>query len=80
MNLTFPDLLGHIGYASLVLGTVLIAHKQKIGWPLRAFGEALWIIVGIMLDLTSAWFWGTVFVFIDLHGYYKWRKEAQKST
>lgn len=72
---TFADLLGHVGYASLVLGTILVTRKNKAGWPFRAFGELLWVVVGFLTGLTSAWMWGTVFICIDVHGYLKWKRD-----
>lgn len=71
---TFADLLGHVGYASLVFGTILVARKNHLGWPFRAFGELLWVIVGFLTGLTSAWIWGAVFICIDAHGFLKWRR------
>jgi nicotinamide riboside transporter PnuC len=79
MNLTLPDFLGHIGYANLTLGMILIARKNIWGWLFRAIGEVIWVVVGLMLGLSSAWMWGTIFLFIEAYGFWKWRKEAKKA-
>lgn len=77
MTLSLPDLLGHVGYASLTWGMILIARKNIWGWLFRAGGEILWIVIGLMLGLSSAWMWGTIFLFIEAYGFLKWRKEAK---
>lgn len=70
------DLIGHVGYILLVTGTALVASKRRYGWIFRIFGEAIWVALGVVLGLTSVWFWGTVFLMIDFSGYIKWSPSA----
>jgi hypothetical protein len=72
--MTFPDFLGHIGYLSITVGVLLLARQNIWGWVFRGVGEALWVIVGLMVGLTSAWIWGIIFLFIEVYGYRKWKK------
>lgn len=76
MNLATADMLGHIGYAILFLGMILIARQHMLGWLFRFSGEAIWVLIGVGLSLTSVWFWGTLFMGIDAYGYWKWRQHG----
>jgi len=78
--MTFPDFLGHIGYISITAGMILLARKNIWGWFFRAIGEALWIVIGLMLDLSSAYVWGFVFLMIEAYGFYSWRKMSKNET
>lgn len=79
--ITLPDFLGHIGYISITAGMILLARKNIWGWLLRAMGEALWISIGVMLDLSSVYIWGFVFLGIEAYGFYTWREmKKQEAT
>jgi len=80
MENTLPNLLGHIGYCFLALGTLLVARKIMIGWPLRMIGEVFWAIAGFMLALSSIWFWCILFLCLDVYGYYSWNKKQKNDT
>lgn len=64
--LTGLDILGHLGYTLIFLGMVSIAKEERVGWILRFLGEAIWVIIGIYLGMTSIWIWGSLFMFIDM--------------
>jgi len=70
------DLAGHVFYAMIGLGLVCLALKKTVGWPLRLAGEAGWLVLGILLGLTSIWIWGILFCVMDLVGWWKWRQRA----
>jgi hypothetical protein len=53
----------------------MIVRKRPAGWIWRFQGELIWVILGVYLGLTSIWMWGTLFLIMDVIGYYKWRKE-----
>jgi hypothetical protein len=80
MDLATADMLGHVGYAFLFLGMILLARQHMLGWLFRLSGEAIWVVIGIGLSLTSVWFWGSIFMCIDAYGYWKWRKNEQTTT
>lgn len=69
------DLIGHIGYALLFIGIILIGRKRIEGWIFRFIGEAIWIILGIKLGLTSIWMWGAVFLIVECYNYYRWKHD-----
>lgn len=73
--MTFPDFLGHVGYILIAAGMLAIGHGRPYGWVLRIVGELTWLLVGMMVGMSSIWFWGTIFIVLDLCMYYKWRKE-----
>ena len=68
------DLLGHIGYLFVALGIFFLGQHNKIGWLLRFVGEAVWIVIGFAIGMTSIWVWGFVFCALDLRGYYVWKQ------
>ena len=80
--LDFPilDLVGHLGYAAMFAGMILIGRGQvqkglaRIGWPLRLAGESAWVAIGIVLvsegvALWSIIIWGVVFCLADVAGW-----------
>ena len=71
------DIIGHIGYAFLMAGQILLTAKSAWGWALRFIGELTWISIGFYLGMTSIWSWGIVFAAIDVRGFFKWKKEKE---
>lgn len=69
------DFFGHIAYIALVVGTYLITKKVAIGWALRASGSATWAVLGVLMAVSSIWFWSTVFLAMDLFGFYRWKRK-----
>lgn len=70
------DIVGHVGYVLLVVGTYLVSRGKTCGWPLRAVGSATWVGVGVAMAMSSIWIWSTAFVTIDLVG---WRRAWKKT-
>lgn len=77
MDLT--NLLGHLGYICIVIGMIFLARKSAMGWLFRMAGDLLWTIIGVMLSMSSIWFWCSVFLVLDAYGYWHWKKK-QKIT
>ncbi len=74
------DMMGHLGYCFIALGMYFIAQKSAWGFALRFTGEVIWLIVGLLLNMSSIWTWGILFLFIDGYGFFKWRRENAAST
>lgn len=72
---SWPDALGHVGYAVIYLGQFLLARKSRWGWAARAAGTLLWLGIGWHLGLSSVWLWSVVGLWIDLRGWRAWRRE-----
>lgn len=66
------DIAGHVAYAILAGGMFLLSKKSKWGWILRFIGEWFWVVIGLLMGMTSIWFWGLIFMCIDMRGFYKW--------
>jgi hypothetical protein len=60
------DPIGHLAYASIVLGTFLVARGDGRGWLLRLAGDATWVGLGLALSLSSVYVWESAFVVTDL--------------
>ncbi len=75
MTLFQLDMLGHVGYAFIALGMLLITKKSAWGFASRFTGEILWLIVGLKMEMSSLWTWGILFLIIDAYGFIKWRRE-----
>lgn len=72
------DIFGHIFYAFLLVGMILLARKSKWGWACRFVGEFGWVIIGVIIGMSSIWSWGIVFMCIDFYGFMRWRKKVFK--
>ena len=68
------DALGHVGYLLITAGMLAIGYNKMSGWLLRIAGEVIWLAIGFMTELSSIWFWGIIFIFIDLKMFVLWRK------
>jgi hypothetical protein len=71
------DFSGHLFYASLFLGMLLLQAKDYRGWALRFIGEAGWIGIGFIIGYSSIILWGFAFMAVDVLGYSTWRKEQK---
>jgi hypothetical protein len=71
--MALPDLLGHLSYVFICSGVVLLGHKNRLGWILRAIGAVGWIIVGFQVGMSSIWAWSIVFLIMDMSNYFKWK-------
>ena len=69
------DVLGHIGYASIALGMYLVTLKNSWGFAFRFVGEVIWLVIGLLLGMSSLLIWGVIFMGIDIYGFVKWRNE-----
>jgi len=64
--------IGHIGYLFIIFGMLLLAEQNTYGWVMRAIGEAIWLVVGIRMQMSSMWFWAVIFILLDIYGFYQW--------
>ena len=67
------DIVGHQAYLLIAIGSIQIARRQRIGWLIRMGGNAGWIWIGFQLALSSPVVWETVFLAINLWGWWNWR-------
>lgn len=74
MSSFWIDVLGHIGYVFITIGILLLTRKNIWGWLFRWMGEFIWLIIGILLDMSSIWSWGLIFLGLDIYGFYSWKK------
>lgn len=66
------DWLGHIGYISLLAGVYLVGSKLAWGWGFYVVGCAIWIYIGIKINMTSVWIWQTVATLNGLWAWWRW--------
>lgn len=69
------DIAGHIAYIFVLFGLWLLTKKSKWGFVSRFIGELGWVIIGIIMGMTSIWTWGLAFMTVDVVGYWRWREE-----
>lgn len=65
--------LGHLGYALLWSGQALIALEEPAGWLVRLTGEAIWLGIGIRLNMNSIWLWGMIGIAVEIFGFLSWK-------
>lgn len=66
------DLWGHIAYLFIGLGMFLIGRRKIYGWPIKAVGDVIWLILGFKLGMSSIWLWELVFLSTTAYGYWQW--------
>lgn len=68
------DFAGHVSYVFLACGAYLLGRKNKWGWLCHIIGGLGWLIIGFIMEMSSLWTWGFVFLFIDIKGFRNWWK------
>jgi len=77
--LMFTDILGWIGNIFFVLGAFLLAKKRPIPCCItNIVGNGIYIIVGILLHITSLWSISIFLLFLAIYGIYTWSKNEKK--
>jgi nicotinamide mononucleotide transporter len=77
---TLIDLLAHLAYLTIFIGTRMLAYQRIRGWPVRIVGDLAFIPLGFALGLTSTIVWGSVFLTLDVIGWRAWRKAGSFSA
>ena len=72
------DLIGHLAYITILLGTRLLHKKNLHGWLFRVAGDIIWAILGLYLGLSSVWFWSSIFAINDMWGFMSWKRTKEK--
>jgi hypothetical protein len=76
--MTDADILGHIGYLFLAAGMFLLARKNICGWLLRFVGETIWLYVGYLVEMSSIWSWGLLFLCMEIYGFKSWWRDRKE--
>ncbi len=71
------DALGHLGYALLFGGIILIGRKWAVGWLLCLAGDLIWLGLGVEMGMTSIWSWQVAFLAMALYNWRRWRREGK---
>jgi len=74
------DELGWIANFTLVVGALYIIKKSTWGFIFQIMGCILYLVVGLLIGLSSVTWMEAGFIFMNLYGIYKWRKDAYKET
>ena len=68
------DLFGHLSYAAVMVGLILLARQNNYGWIVKLVGDLGWVGLGIAMGMSSIIVWGSLFVILDIAGWEKWRQ------
>jgi hypothetical protein len=79
VSLELLDLLGHVSYALLAIGMLLMARKNIWGSVFRFFGESGWLFIGVQMGMSSIWGWGIIFVCMEIYVFWSWTKKKPQS-
>ena len=74
------DLIGHVLYALLFGGQILVSRKIAAGWILRLIYTIGWTVIGFIIGMTSIVIWCALFAVLDSYGYYTWKKEEGQNA
>ena len=67
------DFFGHLAYAVITVGMILLARQNAYGWLVMTVGNLGWIALGIAMAMSSITLWAFLFVVLNLVGWQKWR-------
>ena len=75
------DIGGHIAYIWVGLGMLMIALKRPVlGFAFRLVGELGWLTLGVLMGMTSIWFWEIIFIIVDVVGMYVWARNCKEKS
>lgn len=69
------DIVGHVGYAMLVVGNWMIGNKQIWGFAWYFVANVIWLCIGWHIGMTSIWVWEIVFLILCVRNFLKWRAD-----
>jgi len=75
-----PDIWGHIFYANILIGTILLTKKKKIGWATRVIGDIGWAVIGYFIGMYSIMIWSSIFALNDFRGYLMWKWSEDENS
>lgn len=75
--MTEMDFFGHVFYAFLAIGTWFLGKRDINGWRLRMFGNVGWIVLGVMMGMSSIWIWEIIFLILAYKAYLEWKEQAK---
>lgn len=75
MTHLLADILGWVGTATMVLGSIRIAHKKVSGLVYMFLGNVLFVVVGFLTGLWSLVAVSVLMATLDLYAVYHWRKK-----
>ena len=70
--------IGHVSYVFILVGMILLTKQKTVGWILRFIGESGWIVIGLVMGMSSIWFWSIIFCIVDMIGYRSWKNKQNK--
>lgn len=71
------DVIGWIGTALMVVGSIWIAHKNINGLWMMLLGNVTFIVAGYMAGLSSLVAVSILMAVLDGYGIYQWRKDGR---
>lgn len=72
--MTFVNELGWISNFTFVVGALYIIRKSIWGFVFQILGCILYLVIGLLVDLSSIIWMEVGFIFLSLYGIYEWRK------
>jgi len=71
------DLIGWFGNVGYIIGLPLIAKKRIGGFYFCIFGNVCYLIISILLKLTSSSTMGVVMIILNTHAIIQWKKKNE---
>lgn len=71
------NLIGWIGNVGFLLGAILLARKSILGWYFNIFGNACYVVFGVLMGLEgiSLFALSVLLIAINYYGLKKWSKK-----
>ena len=66
--------LGILSSIVYLIGNIVLAKHNVLGWWLRAVGAIGWIVVGLMIDMSSILLLETIAIGTAIYGIINWDK------
>jgi hypothetical protein len=73
------EAIGFGGFATNVLGNMLLAQKSQRGWGVRILSNVLWLVYAGKSQSFAMAANGITFMGINVYGWIKWRREMQRT-
>jgi len=72
------QIYGWIGNLGFILGAILFAKKNKLGFIMQIIANLFYVLQSILMNNFSLLLLSVILILINIYGYFKWNQKRNK--